>query len=336
MERADILSRLQGQRGETPLAFSGLIHVTVEGLQREGLTFPQVHTSARRMARAAASTFRQTGFPSAVVPLDFCVPAEALGAEIDFRENGFLEFPRPKKPLFSTTKEIPTAVARSKVNAGRIPLVSEAITQLKQEIGSQAVIGAVLPGPFTLLSLLVENGALFLEMKREAQAVHQALDALSMFLSHLGQTYSQAGADFLTIHEMAGSPSFLGPSRFETLVWPALQAMLREAPRPRVLAVCGKVEGIAVLLGQAQAEALSVDQSNDLNQLRAALPDSLLFGNLDPVDILSRGSPEQVRRATRAALAKGADAIWPGCDLYPATPLENLRVVLAECQQFHH
>jgi len=333
MNRTEILARLDGQRGKTPLAFSGLIHVTLQGLAGEGLAFPQVHTSAKRMARAAASTFRQTGFPSAVVPLDLCVPAEALGAEIDFRPNGFVEFPRPVAPPFSTSNEILTVVERSEISAGRIPLVEEAIAQLKEEIGSEAVVGAILPGPFTLLSLIVENGALFLEMKRQAKTVHQALAALAVFLARLGQIYSRAGADFLTIHEMGGSPAFLGPARFETFVWPALQTLLRGLPPRRVLAICGKVEGITALLSKAEAEALSVDQSNDLQALRAALPHSLLFGNLDPVQILAKGSVEQVQRATRLALSAGADALWPGCDLYPDTPLANLRAMLAECRQ---
>ena len=40
-----------------------------------------------KMARAAASTYRVSGFGSAVVPLDLCVEAEALGATVDFRER---------------------------------------------------------------------------------------------------------------------------------------------------------------------------------------------------------------------------------------------------------
>ncbi len=55
---------------------------------------------AKKMAKAAASTYKLSGFPSAVVPLDLYVEAEALGAEIDFRENELYEFPSIKKALF--------------------------------------------------------------------------------------------------------------------------------------------------------------------------------------------------------------------------------------------
>ena len=99
-QREEILSLLNGQRPVQIPCFSGLIHVTAAGLDSVGLKLHETHTDAGRMARAAASTYRLTGFPSAVVPLDLCVEAEALGAEIDFRVGSANpEFPRPAKAL---------------------------------------------------------------------------------------------------------------------------------------------------------------------------------------------------------------------------------------------
>ena len=63
--RADILSLLNGNKLASPPAFSGLIHITSEGLQSEGLILHEVHHDAQKMARAAASTFKLTGMPSA-------------------------------------------------------------------------------------------------------------------------------------------------------------------------------------------------------------------------------------------------------------------------------
>ena len=85
--RQKILDLLSGKKVDSPPAFSGLIHVTAEGLQSEGLAFHEVHKDARKMAKAAASTFKLSGLPSAALPLDMYVEAEALGAEINFREG---------------------------------------------------------------------------------------------------------------------------------------------------------------------------------------------------------------------------------------------------------
>src|SRR5512138_1767482 len=93
-QREEILGLLSGKKTNNQPAFSGLIHVTAEGLQSESLIFHEVHKDARKMAKAAASTFKLCGLPSAVVPLDMYVEAEALGARIDFREKAGFAFPQ--------------------------------------------------------------------------------------------------------------------------------------------------------------------------------------------------------------------------------------------------
>ncbi len=94
-QRSNLFALLNGQKLDNTSIFSGLISVTVPGLESEGLQFHETHRDAAKMARAAASTYRVSGFGSAVVPLDLCVEAEALGATVDFREGSEgAEFPR--------------------------------------------------------------------------------------------------------------------------------------------------------------------------------------------------------------------------------------------------
>ena len=322
--RTQILDLLNGKKIDSIPAFSGLTHVTAAGLEHEGLSFHEVHCDAGKLARAAASTFHLTRFPSAALPLDLCVEAEALGAEVDFRENGLYEFPRVAKSPYQTTSE----VLKDLRGLGRIHLVCEAIAKVKTDIGAEAVIGGILPGPFTLLLFLVESGALFTEMKRTPQIVFDALFHLSSFISQVGHAYRSAGADFLTIHDMGGSPGFLGPKRFADFVLPAQQRLIAALPNPRVLSVCGNTNDAMHLLAQSGAEAISVDQTNNLSASRAALPHTLLFGNLDPVETLSRGNQARVQAMAEGVRTAGVDALWPGCDLYPPTPLENLKALL--------
>ena len=204
--------------------------MTEAGLESEGLRFHETHRDAAKMARAAASTYRVSGFGSAVVPLDMCVEAEALGATVDFREGSeAAEFPRVTGFLHDSVEDF-TAKARrneeeinknsvlsvnSVVSKGRIPIVVEAIKLLKEDVGEEIVIGAWVPGPFTLLSLLVETGALYMSLRKSKEQVHDALEFLTQVLAAVGNAYHEAGADFLTIHEMGGSPGALGPKIFE-------------------------------------------------------------------------------------------------------------------------
>lgn len=328
--RETILSLFRGDKPSSPPAFSGLIHVTADGLKREGLVLHEVHSDPAKMARAAASTFKLSGLPSAVAPLDMLVEAEVLGATIDFVKHRDYVFPQITKPLFASTNYLNQGYFESAdfVTRGRIPLVCEAIYALKEDIGREAVIGGMIPGPYTLLLFLIEPGGLFAEMKREPQLVQEALFQLASFLAQVGTAYRNAGADFITIHDMGGSPGFIGPAKYEQLVYPAEKLLIAELPPPRVLSICGNTNKSMDLLAQTNADAISVDQLNDLAASRKVLTGTLLFGNIDPVATLWQGSEVAIVQAVHAAKEAGVDAVWPGCDLVPQSPVENIRALL--------
>jgi uroporphyrinogen-III decarboxylase len=82
------------------------------------------------------------------------------------------------------------------------------------------------------------------------------------------------------------------------------------------------------LLPQSGADAISIDQTVDPAPARAAFKDTLLFGNLDPVESLYRGNEAEVRESAVRAKAAGVDAVWPGCDLVIQTPARNLLAMM--------
>ncbi len=330
--REDIISLLSGQKiGKVP-AFSGLIHITAEGLHSEGLEFHEIHYDAQKMAKAAASTFHLTGMPSAALPLDLCASAEALGTSLNYYENSEYQFPQPAKSLFASTKYLSEAYFQSPdfIHKGRLPTIYEALRLLKEDIGDEVVISGIIPGPYTLLLYLVEPGGLFTEMKREPDSVHAALRNLSSFLFHIAGTYRNAGADFITIHEMGGSSGFIGPAKFEQFVFPAVKELIAALPKPVVLSICGNMNRSLHLLNEAGANAVSLDQVSDIGAAREILKNTLLFGNIDPVGMLYRGGKAQITEAVHGAKEAGVDAVWPGCDLFPATSTENLKVFISE------
>jgi len=329
--RKDILALFNHQKLDAPPLFSGLISVNEGGLASEGLQFHETHYDAVVMARAAASTYLVSGFGSAVVPLDMYVEAEVLGANVDFMEDSErAAYPRVTEFLYKSVEEFNTKNTKgTKVETeGRIPLVCEAIKLLKEDVGNEIAIGGYIPGPFTLLSLLVETMELYTSMRRRPEEIYPALEITTQVLTSVGNAYHQAGADFLTIHEMGGSPGVLGPKRFESVVLPHLQSLTSVLPGPVVLSACGNTNGAMKLLAASDADALSVDQTNVLVKSREELPDVLLFGNLDPMRTIGQGTPDEITEAVASVISSGADAVWPGCDLYLGTPTENLRALV--------
>ena len=325
--RGEILELLSGKKIDSQPAFSGLIHITAEGLAEEGLALHEVHKDAEKMAKAAASTFRLTGMPSATLPLDLCAPAEALGSELNFYEDGESQFPQVKKLLFESNSQMIDLLPTDASQRGRIPLICKAIELVKKDIGGEAVISGLIPGPYTLLIYVCKVQNLFREMKKEPATVLKVLLNLSDFLADIGNAYLEAGADFITVHEMGGSPGFIGPTKFEEFVLEPLKALHGKLKGPKVLSVCGNTNSSMRLLVQCGADAISVDQLNDLAASRAVLKDTLLFGNIDPVVTLSLGGDAQVVESVVRAKEAGVDAVWPGCDLVIQTPIKNLKAL---------
>ena len=327
--REKILDLLSGKKIDSQPAFSGLIHVTAAGLQSEGLVFHETHKDSKKMARAAASTYKLTGMPSATLPLDLCSPAEALGAELNYYKEGESQYPQVRKSLVESTKEITKELIESAeiLKKERISIACEAIYLVKYEIAREVVISGMIPGPYTLLLYICNPKNLFIEMKKEPQMVLDALLHLSSFLAQIGDAYKRAGADFITIHDMGGSPGFIGPAKYEQFVLPAEKLLIEKLSKPCVLSLCGNVTNSLHLLAGTGANAISLDQTVDLTAARAALKDTLLFGNLDPVETLYRGDEARIRESVNRAREAGVDAVWPGCDLVIQSPIQNIQAM---------
>ncbi len=333
--REEILRLLKRERASRVPCFSGLTSVTEPGLASLGLCFSEIHTDAAKMAAAAATTFELFGFESVNVPTDMCVEAAALGAQVDFREDvSHPMFPLIAAPLASTPQEF-YFEAKDIAQHARVAVVVHAIHLLKARVGQHVAIGAWVPGPLTLAMQVIDLNNLLVEVAREPRAVSRVLDALGEALAQVALAYRAAGADFITVHEMGGSPGVIGPTAFQQIVLPPLQRLMSAlGEMPRVLSVCGNTNRAMGLLAEAGADAISVDQMNDLAHSRQVLgANALLFGNIDPVGTLANGDEAAVRRAVAKALQAGVDAIWPGCDLWPMIPAANMRALVEETKR---
>ncbi len=325
--RDDTLAVLHGRSIPRIPVFSGLPSLTASGLEAAGIRYSEAHTNAAKMAAAAASTFELCGFESAVVPFDLCVEAEALGCHVDFQTDLDIFMPPVVDvPLAWEGGQVRFSEERSR--AGRIPLVADAIRRLKKGVGREIAIGAWVPGPFTLAWQLFGADGWLSGVENRALA-REILDNAAHFLANVAQTYTRAGADFLTVHEMGGSPQVVGAETFHTLVKPALVQLFAQVPSPTVLSICGDTNAIVSDLADCGADALSFDQRNDIARSRRILPQAVLLGNLDPVRVLSQGTADDVNRAARQAVTAGVNAIWPGCDLAPEIPDENLLALMS-------
>ncbi|MFQ5407325.1 MAG: uroporphyrinogen decarboxylase family protein [Anaerolineales bacterium] len=359
-----VMDALWGEKTDRVPNFSGMGSITLEGIRQLGLRFNDVHVDAAKMAAAAASTYRLFGVESAVVPFDMGVAAEALGAGVKYYEKADemqIIYPVMKRKLVDTThiqppddlderaakryvlKEAQRQIENFELQmpaelekAGRVPVVLEALRLLKQDIGDQVAIGAWVLGPFTELGQVMDLEVLLKMTLKKPDAVQRHLTFMVDYLTAILNLYIEAGADFITVREMGATSSILSPRVFESLILPNLQVLFgRFEHTPKVLHICGDTNPIVELMAESGADALSVDQMNRLDETRAKLPNVRLFGHYQPFGApMVDGTPEEVDELIKNSIAQGADAIWPGCDIWPSVPPENMRAMIEATKKY--
>lgn len=316
--------------------FSGYGNITVYGLDKYGWRFPEIHTDARKMAGMAASTFQLFGFECTVVPFDLGIEAEILGSKVNFYPHQTdILYPTISQHVTEKVAELDIHVPSDLGSAGRIPIVTEAIRLLKEEIGSQVAIGSWVLGPYTLAGQLVDLSDLSKAALTKTEMVDKLLNKLAQILIKIIGIYKEAGSDYITVREMGAGPDILSPRLFQSLIRPHLEQIFASIESPKVLHICGDTNDIVEQMALCGADAISIEAKNNVAETRKKLgPDALIFGDIDAFGVLAQGTPDDVDRAVKEAIEKGVNAIWPGCDIWPTAPRENMEALMASARKY--
>jgi [methyl-Co(III) methanol-specific corrinoid protein]:coenzyme M methyltransferase len=317
-------------------AFSGMGNITVHGLEEYGWKFADIHVDAQKMARTAASTFRLFGFECAVVPFDMGVEAEALGAGINFYSHHTdIVYPTISEKVTEKVADLDIRVPANLAKAGRIPLVTEALRLLKEEVGRQVAIGAWVLGPYTLAGQLVDIADLAKMAFKKKDLVSKVLETLAGVLIEISRIYREAGADYITVREMGAGPDILSPRMFKALIRPHLESVFHALESPKILHICGDTNSIVEDMALCGADGISVEQQNDVAESRKRVgPDLFILGNVDQYGVMVKGKPDDIDHAVKTSIANGADAPWPGDDIFPTVPRENMEALVSATKRY--
>jgi uroporphyrinogen decarboxylase len=142
------------------------------------------------------------------------------------------------------------------------------------------------------------------------------------------------GASKVNIADPVTCTDILSRSQFEEFSFPELKRLVSGVKeitglKPS-LHICGHTKGIWGELKRLEISSFSVDNCEDLAELREALGDTMtIVGNVPPVDIFRFGSIDDVIESVKDCIQKGATSpkgyiLDAGCDVPTATPKENL------------
>lgn len=310
------------------LSFPGckLIGHTVEELVKSG------ELQAACM-KAIADKF-DTGMAFSL--MDLSVEAEAFGSEIHYSED---EIPTVLGALIHDEEEA-EALKVPKVGAGRTGECVEGIRQAVELITDRPVLAGIV-GPYSLAGRLLDMTEIMILCYEEPELVETVLEKATEFLIEYAKAFKEAGANGVAMAEPAAG--LLSPSLIDEFSTPYVQK-IREAVEDENFLVlyhnCGNITPLMDNIDRIQAKAYSVGNAIDIEDaLKVLSKDSLVIGNIDPAGIFRNGTPEQIRMETLALMERCCKypnfVIASGCDIPPATPIENLEAFFDAVHEYY-
>jgi uroporphyrinogen decarboxylase len=274
--------------------------------------------------------------PVLMTAMDLSAEAEAFGCEIRLSEN-----------------EIPTVIGRKVTDVSEVRLLPEprpgdartsvhldAARRLAREAGLAPVIACMI-GPFSLAGRIFGVSEALLATALEPEIILELQEKVTRFQAAYARAFRESGAAGVVIAEpAAGLLSPDGVARFSA---PFVRAIVAAAQTPDftvILHNCGaKLVHLDAIL-ESGVEVFHFGSPMDIIEaLRRVNGRFLLGGNLDPTAVFHNGTPESVRRQTRALL-EAASAfpgyfISSGCDIPPGTPLANIEAFYSAVAEFN-
>ena len=316
--------------------FSGMGTVTIQAIDEMGIRFAQVHGSAKYLAGSAIATAEMFGFDGIVVPYDMCTVPEALGRGASLYENadGILYPTVPSK--WATLDEVDLPDDYSQIfHQRRMPVVDEAIGIVKGHEGGKFAVGGWVLGPFTMAGQLIELDILLKSLRKDKERVEAFLAKMTDLVIAVARHYQELGVDYINIREMGSGTDLLSPRMWKTLIKPNLEKVFSSLKSPKINHICGSTDMIIEMMNDCGADAVSVDQKNNVAESRAKLgPDAMILGNFDPYKTLVQMDAADVGGIIKKCIDDGVDAVWPGCDLWPDVKKENVQAYVKAVREY--
>ncbi|MHB0957110.1 MAG: uroporphyrinogen decarboxylase family protein [Pirellulaceae bacterium] len=296
------------------------------------------YTSDARTLADCVLRYYERFHPDAVwVSADTWVTAQAMGARV-----GFAGDDQPMggvgTPLIQSLADVERIAPPDVGRQGRWPMMIEALKRIVEALRGRAFVVACFDQyPFSLACALMGMQRAMTGLLEDRSLIDALMDRGGEYTQAYAAALAAAGADMLSGGD---SPAgLIGPHLYREVVLPSEQRVISgirgHTALPISLHICGNATPILADMARSGADVLELDHQVDFQQASRTLgPKVAIWGNLDPVAVLARGSVEDVTEATRRliqtvrACGHRRFVLSSGCTLAMETPAENLAVML--------
>lgn len=252
---------------------------------------------------------------------DIVIQAEAMGAEVRYSNDAM---PSIFSPARSISVPNPNNVPRMKINA-------RVLTRMDQEFPNKLRAAPVF-GPFTVAGQVVGEETLLRMLVDDPKAVMNLLEKALEGARRYTDYIVEAGANLVSVADPLSV--LIPPDKFWEYAGDLLRRLIEPYHLlPTILHICGDTLQIVEEMVKTGVGGISFDNCMDLMSLEDQIPhDVYIIGNIDPVEVIELGSPEEVVSQTSDLVhmmaLKDNFVLSTGCAVPPFAPVENVSLFL--------
>ena len=255
------------------------------------------------------------------------------GAELQYYDDGP---PRCLQPPLADKSRLAHLKLPDPLGGGRMTDRVRGAAYLQERVGGQVPIMGWIEGPIAQAVDLRGMTAFMLDTVDDAAFVAELFEWATELARSFALAQIEAGCDLIGLGDAAAS---LTSARvYEELVLPREQRLVQAIHAAGALArlhICGNTTHLLPLMARTGCDIIDLDHLVPIEQAREQLGEApIILGNFDPVAVLLKGTPGQVRSwCERCHRACGdRHIVGAGCEVPPATPEANVRAMMDYAQ----
>ena len=307
-----------------------------------GMSHREKRSSAANMAKCQIACYRRFGHDSVSIEYGLHGIGTCLGSKTNDPENNVPAIIDHYLKDLDHLDELPGSETFSINHDPWNAQCFEAMQLMQKEIGDEVGLSIAPPGPFTAAASLYPVDKLLRASYRNREKVHQLLRYVTEALKIIATEYVSAGSGF-SICDPVASGSILSKKAYCEFVQPYTKELIDHVHglgKGVTYHVCGDTSRLTEELVKTGCNVLSIDNRVSLEDSKTRVGDLLpLMGNVDPVEVMMLGTPEEVREAVRGCFAQAWDSprkymLSTGCGIPIEAPIENIDALMAAGREF--
>jgi [methyl-Co(III) methanol-specific corrinoid protein]:coenzyme M methyltransferase len=295
-----------------------------------GVSFPEAHLNANAMAELALAGHEVLGFDTVMPEYSVHQESHALGCTVDWGDRD--NMPDAKDSPYADFADV--RIPENFLEKDSVRVVLDALSILRRHVGGQAAIFGKVMGPWTLSYHMAGTQNLLLQVgMEEKDKVVKMLHQLKEVTVQYANAQLRAGADAVVLADHA-TGNLVGPYVYEEYLLPIHQEITARIGGPIILHVCGNCADRLHLFARSGADAYHFERQVDARKAVEKIGKQVsLVGNVNNPQVLFLGKPEQAYQQARDAIDAGVNIIGPECAIPLATPMENLKAIVAAARE---